>query len=334
MLHRSVTGRHELDGGTGDDQPNPAAFREYWKDYLEFNKTSLQQAPAEIRDEWIVSDRAIRTVLTPVLEKYDFDVQRIAKEGTAAEKALGEPTREAQKAQDAIHAYEDRVCGVATPAAADVAFVADSSSKAYCTTLSTLKRGFEEVESSRFDPQTMRTVFTADSFTESLDSLEESAPSDIAADQEAVSEWFRTRWSDVIGEFDYDIRRIWLDGTPEDRAVFTLSIRTSSSMNRDSRPTRRRSAPDSRFHTAGSLYSCGCSASVLVVAARLSGGSWWATSPASRVQRGTRAGRGGADAEGDVRRGWPNWGETDTKSAPCESRIEANVCRRSRSGAS
>ena len=83
---------HELDGGTGDDQPNPAAFRAYWEDYLEFNKTSLQQAPAEIRDDWIVSDRAIRTVLTPVLEKYDFDVQRIATEGTAAEKALGEPT--------------------------------------------------------------------------------------------------------------------------------------------------------------------------------------------------------------------------------------------------
>jgi hypothetical protein len=214
---------HELDGGTGDDQPNPAAFRAYWKDYLEFNTTSLEQAPAEIRDDWIVSERAIRTVLTPVLEKYDFDVQRIAKEGTAAEKALGEPTPEAQRAQDAIHAYEDRVCGVATPAAAEIVFKADSSSKAYCTTLSTFNHGFEEVESSRFDPEAMRTVFTSDSFTESLDSLEESAPADIAEDQEAVSEWFRTRWSDVIGEFDYDIRRIWLDGTPEDRAVFTLS---------------------------------------------------------------------------------------------------------------
>jgi hypothetical protein len=31
------------------------------------------------------------------------------------------------------------------------------------------------------------------------------------------------RWSDVLAEFDYDIRRIWLDGTPEDRAVFTFS---------------------------------------------------------------------------------------------------------------
>lgn len=214
---------HELDGGTGDDQPNPAAFRAYWKDYLEFNKTSLQQAPAEIRDDWIVSDRAIRTVLTPVLEKYDFDVKRIATEGTAAEKALGEPTPEARKAQDAIHAFEDRVCGVASPPAAEIVFKDGSSSKAYCTTLSTFNRGFEEVESSRFDPDAMRAVFTSDSFTEGLDSLEESAPADIAEDQEAVSEWFRTRWSDVIDEFDYDIRRIWVDGTPEDRAVFTLS---------------------------------------------------------------------------------------------------------------
>ena len=214
---------HELDGGTGDDQPNPAAFRAYWKDYLAFNKTSLQQAPAEIRDEWTVSDRAIRTVLTPVLEKYDFDVQRIAREGTAAEKALGEPTPAAQKAQDAIHAYEDRVCGVATPPAANVAFKADASSESYCAALGDFNRGVEKVESSRFDPGVMRSVFTARSFSENLDELDETAPDDIAADQEAVSEWFRGSWSEGVAEHDYDIRRIWLDGTPEDRAVFTFS---------------------------------------------------------------------------------------------------------------
>ena len=108
---------HQLDNGRGEDQPNPTAFRAYWKNYLAFNGKFRQQAPAEIRDEWILSEQAIRTALTPVLEKYDFDVQRIAKEGTAAEKALGTPTPEAQKAQDAIHAYEDRVCGVASPPA-------------------------------------------------------------------------------------------------------------------------------------------------------------------------------------------------------------------------
>jgi hypothetical protein len=68
----------------------------------------------------------------------------------------------------------------------------------------------------------MRTVVTAESFTESLDALERSAPDEIGANQEARSEWFRTRWSDVVAEFDYDIRRIWLDGTSEDRAAFHL----------------------------------------------------------------------------------------------------------------
>jgi hypothetical protein len=214
---------HELDGGEGDDQPNPAAFRAYWKDYLEFNATSLRQAPPEIRDDWQVTEPIIRTVLTPVLEKYDFDVQRIAKEGTPAEQALQEPPPKAKRAQDTIHAYEDRVCGVATPPAANVVFKEDGSSQAYCGEVSTFNRGFEQVESSRFDPKQMRTVFTADSFTDSLDALEEKAPADIAEDQEAVSEWFRNRWSDVIAEFGYDIRRIWVEGTPEDRAVFTFS---------------------------------------------------------------------------------------------------------------
>ena len=215
---------HELDGGTGDDQPNPAAFRAYWKDYLEFNKTSLQQAPAEIRDEWIVSDRAIRTVLTPVLEKYDFDVQRIAKEGTAAEKALGEPTPEAQNGPG----RDPRVRGPGVRrgdgAGGRCQIPGGQPRQRTTARLSARSTAGSRRSSPRGStPHAMRSVFTADSFTESLDALEEEAPAEIAAGQKAVSEWFRTRWSDVIGEFGYDIRRIWLDGTPEDRAVFTLS---------------------------------------------------------------------------------------------------------------
>ena len=213
---------HELDG-EGDDQPNPAAFERYWNDYLEFNAASLQQAPPVIRDEWVLSERAVRTVLTPVLEKYDFDMERMAHEGTPAEQALSEPPPDVQTAQAAIHAYEARVCGVDPPPAADVVFEADGSSKPYCAALGTLNSGFEKVESSRFDPDVMRTVFTADSFTNALGALDATAPAEIAADVEAETEWFRARWSDVIAEFGYDIRRIWLDGTPEDRAVFTLS---------------------------------------------------------------------------------------------------------------
>jgi len=213
---------HELDG-EGDDQPSPAALERYWHDYLEFNRTSLEQAPLVIRDEWVLSERAVRTVLTPVLEKYGFDFERVAREGTPAEKALSQPPPEVQKAQAAIHAYEARVCGVAPPPAADVAFKADGSSKRYCMALRRFNRELEKIESSRFDPDAMRAFVASDGFTEAVDALAETAPAEIAADQEAANEWWRTRWSAVIAEFDYDIRRIWLDATPEDRAVFTFS---------------------------------------------------------------------------------------------------------------
>jgi hypothetical protein len=213
---------HELEG-EGDDQPTPAALEKYWNDYLEFNATSLEQAPALIRDEWVLSERGIRTIVTPVLEKYDFDVGRIAREGAPAEKAVSEPPPDVQKAQAAIHAYEARVCGVEPPPAADVVFKTDDSSSAYCKALNTFNSGFDTVESSKFDPDVMQTVFTADTFTEGLDRLDQSAPDEIAEDVEAATEWFRGRWSDVIAQFDYDIRRIWLDGTAEDRAVFTLA---------------------------------------------------------------------------------------------------------------
>ncbi len=76
---------YKVDHGEGDDPRSPAAFRAWWNEYLIFNETALKQAPPEIRDEWVVLVGGIRTRLTPILEKYDFDVKRIAAEGTAAE---------------------------------------------------------------------------------------------------------------------------------------------------------------------------------------------------------------------------------------------------------
>jgi hypothetical protein len=212
---------HELEG-EGDDQPNPAAFKAYWKDYLEFNATARKQAPPEIRDEWVVSERGVRTILTPVLAKYGFDVQRLAREGTAREKALATPPPDVQKAQATIHAYEARVCGTEPPPAANVVFKADAASRPYCRALRTFNGELAKIESSRFEPDVMQTFVTSGAFGEQLDALDEAAPNEIAADQEAQSEWLRSRWSDVLAEFEYDIRRIWLDGTPEDRAVFHL----------------------------------------------------------------------------------------------------------------
>jgi hypothetical protein len=66
----------------------------------------------------------------------------------------------------------------------------------------------------------MRKLVTGDRFTEVLDSLDEAAPAEISGDVKADTEWFRTRWSDVLAEYGYDIRRVYLDATPEDLAVF------------------------------------------------------------------------------------------------------------------
>ena len=79
---------HELDSGEAFDQPNPAALRRCWNAYLIAEETMLQQAPPEIRDEVGVKVGHIRTVLTPLIEKYDFDLERMQREGTAAEQAV------------------------------------------------------------------------------------------------------------------------------------------------------------------------------------------------------------------------------------------------------
>ena len=55
----------ELDGGGGDDQPNPAALRKWWNDYLIFEETMLREAPPEIRDEVAIKVSFIRTVIEP-----------------------------------------------------------------------------------------------------------------------------------------------------------------------------------------------------------------------------------------------------------------------------
>jgi hypothetical protein len=214
---------YELDHGEGFDQPDPAALRTWWNAYLVAEETLLQQAPAEIRDVVDVKVGHTRSVLTTLMEKYDFDLKRVRREGSAAEQAalFQAPPPEVQRAQDAQYAYEDKSCGTApSPPAAKVVFEVDSSSKRFCTALSAFNSELDRVASSRFDPDVMRALVTGDRFTEVLDGLDAAAPDEIAADVQADTEWFRTRWSDVMTGYDYDIRGIYLDGTPEDLAVF------------------------------------------------------------------------------------------------------------------
>ena len=78
----------------------------------------------------------------------------------------------------------------------------------------------DRIASSRFAPNVMREFVTGDRFTELLDGLNGAAPAEIAADVHADTKWLRTRWNDVVAEYDYDVRGIYLEGTPEDLAVF------------------------------------------------------------------------------------------------------------------
>jgi antitoxin component of MazEF toxin-antitoxin module len=213
---------HELDGGEGNDQPNPAALRKYWNEYIIFEETLLHEAPAEIRDEVAVKVSGIRTLITPLLEKYEFDDERLQREGTAAEKALFEaPPPEFQKAEDAQHAYEEKTCGTSpSPPAAKVVFKATPSSKSFCSAIAAFNTELDKVAASKFDPDVLKRLVTGERFDELLDGLEGTAPAEIAADVEADTEWWRTRWNDVMAEYDYDIRQIYLRATPEDLAVF------------------------------------------------------------------------------------------------------------------
>jgi hypothetical protein len=212
------------DAGLGMHQPNPAALRAYWNEYLILEETLLREAPAEIRDEVTAKVSGIRTLMTPLLEKYGFDEKRLRREGTAAERRIfDEAPVQVQEGQAVQHAYEDRVCGVASPPAAKVAFSSSASSVAYCEALDAYNAEAGKVASSRFDPEATRRFLASQRFTEQLEAMDATAPAELAADVRAENEWFRTRWHDVFEEFGYDVRRIWTEGTPEDRAVLTLS---------------------------------------------------------------------------------------------------------------
>ena len=111
----------------------------------------------------------------------------------------------------------DGTCGTApTPRAADVVFEADASSKPYCMALGAFNTEVEKISDSRFDPDVMRKLVTGARFAEVLDGLDGPLPPRSLTDVQADTEWFRTRWSDVVAEYDHDIRNIYLDGTPED----------------------------------------------------------------------------------------------------------------------
>jgi hypothetical protein len=212
---------HELDGNGDDKASDPVAFETYWREYVQYRETALKQSPANLRVENAILVNFLRARLTPVLEKYDFDVQRIERAGTPAEKSLGEPPPRVQKAQDATHAYDNRSCGYGgSPDPADVTFEKSADSKPYCEAAMAQQKGNGEVAEAGFTPDAFRAYVTSDQFLAALDAQDATAPPEIAADVKADNEWVRTHKLKLLEKYDYDYRRLVREGSAEELAEF------------------------------------------------------------------------------------------------------------------
>jgi hypothetical protein len=215
---------HELDGEAQAvyARAGRPALKKYMRQYVAYTEASARQAPPAIRQAAAIKDRAIRTRLIPVLEKYGYDPQRLEAEGSASEQAIVKgPGPKAEKAQEITHAYDDRVCQYGgPPRAANVTFKASAAAKRYCEAVAAQEKGFEKVVSSRFTAEALRSYSTSDSFKKALDAQVATAPAEIAADVKADTEWDRTRKVEVLEDYDYDLRRLLLEGSEADLAVF------------------------------------------------------------------------------------------------------------------
>jgi hypothetical protein len=215
---------HELngDGEVQYQRGGPTAFRTYWKDYVDYTETSLQQAPPVIHEAAAIKARGIRRV-TGLLEKYGFDPMRAEAEASASEKARAEPTPQERQAQDATHAYDDRVCLYGgSPPAAKVTFKRTAEAKPYCEAVAAQQEAFgQRVVSSKFDPEAFKAYTESDGFSKGLETQNATAPDEISADVKADNEWVRTHGAKVLEDYDYDLRRLLREGNQDELAAYT-----------------------------------------------------------------------------------------------------------------
>src|SRR4051812_42720676 len=66
---------HEM---TPHDESDPRAEAVYWGEYVAFLRRSIASVPARISSEWRVYGDYELYVLTPILTKFNFDIDRLA----------------------------------------------------------------------------------------------------------------------------------------------------------------------------------------------------------------------------------------------------------------
>ena len=215
---------HELDGG-GDGayaRGGPQGLEKWWGEQLAYLGTSLRQAPAEIRAAEVTNEQAIRTRLTPLLQKYGFDFRRIEAEASPAETAFADhPPAKVVAAQEARNRYQNEYCGYGgSPPPANVEFAKSPAAKSYCEAVAAQQEGNAKVAEAGFTPAAFRAYVTSDQLLDALDAQDATAPPEIADDVEVDNEWVRERKLELLEKYGYDYRRLVLEGSADELVDF------------------------------------------------------------------------------------------------------------------
>jgi hypothetical protein len=221
---------HEL---TPPDEMDPASVKAHFTDYDEFVATSLDTAPEEVADEWQLYADEYRAKFRPVIEKFHYSFDEVGKNGTPEEQAIftGKKSAEASDAFDAILSYEGRVCGSQTPAAADVSFEGEKPGE-YCEVAGKLNQMLGEITFGGASPSALKNALTGDEYARLTEKERDVAPASISTDVDALVRFDRTTQIPTVAKYDYDIKKLILNGSPADRAAFqhqTPSIRDAAS---------------------------------------------------------------------------------------------------------
>ena len=210
---------HELD--PRDDQ-NPAWFKPYWSEYLDFAKKASAVAPAAIKDDWAIYNTTIAKE-TALLEKYGYDQGRAEAEATAEEKKVyQDPGKKANDAFDAVLRYEALTCDAAQPLAADVSFKGQKPG-AYCDAVAKDNERIAPAFEQGAHPDALKAVFLSEASKKFDAEALRTAPAVIKDDVKANIAWWKNQQRSVLEKFKFDVRKILLNGSAQDRRNLNLT---------------------------------------------------------------------------------------------------------------
>jgi hypothetical protein len=221
---------HEM---TPIDESDPGAIKAHFKDYEAFIDKSMATAPAAVARDWKVYGTAVKTILLPVLRKFGFSYEEVGANGTEEEKAIfdGAKSPRVEKAFEGILTYEANVCGSQVEPSADVSFEGQQAA-AYCALGGKIDELIGSTLRNGPSAAAVKRLIHGGRLWRLQEQQVGTAPASIRADVGKVAEFERTQHRRVIEKYDYDVRKLLLSGTADDRAVFQYtaeSIRKASS---------------------------------------------------------------------------------------------------------